>query len=385
MKSRLALVSHYYSTHRGGVEKVALELARRLAAAHGWRVTWLASDVDALPQGLPAGVIPVPVPAWNGIERQLGVPWPIWSPGGLRQLWRAIAEADVVQLHDALYFGNAFAWLFARMQGVPVIVTQHVGAIPFRSKLLRAIHALANRTLGRLVLSTSQQVIFISPAVRDEFSRHCNFRSPAAYIPNGVDLAVFHPRGPVAEDPVIAAARDSGRRVLLFVGRFVEKKGLPILRELAMAFPSDLWVFAGHGPLDPGAWNLANVLVARGKSGINLAPYYRAADLLVLPSVGEGFPLVVQEAMACGTPVLVGEETAAGCPDAIPLMLVETVGAGETAAHWARLLSAVQQNPRRLCELRPRVASFAHEYWSWDQAAAAYAKLIAALLAENKK
>lgn len=382
---RLLLVTHYYPAHGGGVEKVAAELARRLAETHGWSVTWLASDCDPLPQDLPAAVSLVSAHAWNGIECHTGVPWPIWSLGALRRLWRAIGQADVVHLHDALYFGNAWAWLSARLQGVPVIVTQHVATIPFRSILLRIIHALANRTLGRLVLSTAHQAVFISPAVRDEFAHFCHFRSPPSYIPNGVDTVVFNAQGPVADDPVIVAARNSGRRVLLFVGRFVEKKGLAPLRELAMAFPGDLWVFAGHGPLDPGTWNIANVLVVRGKSGIGLAPYYRAADLLVLPSVGEGFPLVVQEAMSCGTPVMIGEETAAGCPDAGSLMFVEKVGAGETAARWARRWSELRENPQRLRELRPRVASFAREHWSWERAAAVYAELMVSLLAIRKK
>ena len=373
---RLLLVTHYYPAHGGGIEKVTDELVRRLATHHGCSVAWLASDTDPTPQALPPGVDALPMRCWNGIERHLGFPWPIWSPGALQQLWHAVGRADAVHIHDALYFGNACAWLFARLCGVPLIVTQHVGGVPFRSRLLRTIHLLANRSLGRLVLSTAQQVVFISPAVQDEFARFCHFRSPPVYWPNGVDTAVFCPDGPAADDAAIAAARDRGSRVFLFVGRFVEKKGLHVLRQLAAMFPDDLWVFAGQGPLDPVAWNLANVLVVRGESGGGLARYYRAANLLLLPSVGEGFPLVVQEAMACGTPAMVGEETAAGCPDARPLLFVEKVGAGDTAARWIGGLTELRDQPERLSGRRTQVAAFARRHWSWEVAAATYGELL---------
>lgn len=385
MKPRLALVTHYYSSHRGGVEKVAAELARRLTEDQGWAVTWLASDVDALPQDLPAGVRLAPVAAWNGTERHLGIPWPVWSLHALPRLWRIVGQSDVVHLHDALYFGNACAWMFAWLRAVPVIVTQHIGTIPYRSGVVRSIHALANRTLGRLVLSTAERVVFISPAVRDEFSRFCHFRHTPAYLPNGVDTSVFNPLGPVADDLAIAQARRQGRRVFLFVGRFVEKKGLPVLRELVAASSDDLWLFAGHGEHDPDSWGLPNAHVVRGKSGVDLAPYYRAADLLVLPSVGEGFPLVVQEAMACGTPALVGEETAAGCPDARPLLFVEKVGAGDTATRWIRQLIELRAQPERLSERRTHVAEFAREHWSWQTTAAAYGELLDSMLAASKR
>jgi glycosyltransferase involved in cell wall biosynthesis len=80
--------------------------------------------------------------------------------------------------------------------------------------------------------------------------------------------------------------------------------------------------------------------------------------------------------MACGTPVMVGEDSASGCPDACHLMLVEKVGAGDTAARWARRLSELRENPHRLLALRSEVAKFSREHWSWESTAAEYAKLL---------
>src|SRR6202008_680383 len=68
--------------------------------------------------------------------------------------------------------------------------------------------------------------------------------------------------------------------------------------------------FAGSGPLDPSVWGLPNVRVYSALSGSTLVPLYRASDVLLLPSVGEGFPLVVQEALACGLRIICGTETA---------------------------------------------------------------------------
>ena len=380
---QVLLVTHYYPAHRGGIERVAGELAERLAARHGVALEWHASDCDPAP-ALP-GVRCVPARAWNGIERRFGVPYPLWSPAALRRLAQAVRAADAVHLHDCLYPPNVVASLAARLAGRPVLVTQHIGMVPYRNPLLRAVMFAAYRVLGRSVLGRAARVAFVSEAVRGYFARFVRFRAPPLYVPNGVDTAVFRPAPPASRMALRAELGVlAGQPLLLFVGRFVEKKGLPLLRQLARALPEARWVFAGWGGLDPESWGCANVSVLRGRSGASLAALYQAADLLVLPSRGEGFPLVVQEAMACGTPAIVSAETAAACPDAAALLLAEALDpAGAAPARWTARLRALLGGEGQLEVLRPKVAAYAREAWSWERCAERYAELLEALCARR--
>src|SRR6185503_20178911 len=188
-------------------------------------------------------------------------------------------------------------------------------------------------------------------------------------IANRVDTTEFHPPQQRAANP---------QPQLLFVGRFVEKKGLPLLRELAARLPQAQWTFAGWGPLDPEDWKLPNVRVLRNLTGSDLVPIYQAADLLVLPSVGEGFPLVVQEAMACGTPALVSSETAQAIPEAAGVLLSEALGPGDPAQRWAERISSLLSSPDALSALRVQVARFARANWSWERCAARYEEVLRA-------
>jgi glycosyltransferase involved in cell wall biosynthesis len=370
------LVTHYFPSHRGGVEAVAWEISSRLAASGAAEITWHASDTDQAPADLP-GLRCVPARACNLIERFLGLPFPLWSPRALARLARAVREADVIHLHDCLYLPNLAAWLAAAIAGRPVVVTQHVGSIPFRNPLLRAILALANRAFGKLLLGRAAQAIFVSDVVLRYFQHFVRFRRPPLRIANGVDAAMFHPTDERARNllraQLVAQAKTP---LLLFVGRFVEKKGLRVLHRLAQDLPHVRWIFAGWGPLDPSDWGLANVAVHRRLTKAQLVPLYQAADLLVLPSVGEGFPLVVQEAMACGTPALVSDETAAGCPEARGVLLSQSLAADDPAARWRARVEQLLSQPEALAAVRPRVADFARATWSWDRAAERYGEIL---------
>lgn len=367
---RVTLVTHYFASHRGGVELVAWEVASRLARSGVAEITWWASDTDAPPSDAP-GLHCRAARACNFFERRVGFPFPLWSPAALVALARSVRACDVVHLHDCVYLPNVVAWAAAKLYRRPVVVTQHVGQVPYRNPLLRMALAGANAVLGRLVLGSAAQTIFVSEAVRSHFARFVRFRTPAMRVANGVDTEVFLP----ASDERRAALRaELGVRdapLLLFVGRFVEKKGLPLLQRLAAELPDARWVFAGWGPLDPGAWGRANVSVRYNAGRDELARLYQAADLLVLPSVGEGFPLVVQEAMACGTPALVTDETAAGCPEAADVLLSEPLG-----SRWPARIENLLREPQQLHSMRTRVAQFARANWSWARCAERYAEVL---------
>lgn len=378
---RLTLVTHYYPAHCGGVERVAGGLAARLAREGIAEIEWHASDCDAPPPPVP-GLSCAPAPSCNVAERRLGFPYPLWTPAALQRLARASRQADIVHLHDCLYLPNLVAFAAARQAGRPVVVTQHVGQVPYRNVLLRILQSAANRLLGGWVLGKADRVVFESQVVREQFLRFVRFRSAPLLVENGVDTDSFTPASP-AQRPALRASLGvpASGPLLLFLGRFVEKKGLPVLRELTAAISQAHWVLAGWGPLDPSTWERRNLTVVHSPSGEQLVRLYQAADLLVLPSVGEGFPLSVQEAMACGTPALVGTDTAAGCPAASEVLLHEVTGTGDTAARWTARLEALLAAPDVLHDMRPRVAAFARQHWAWEHCVARYADILRACAA----
>ena len=371
---KILLVTHYYSTHAGGIEIVAGTLASLIAASH--HVVWLASDCDRVPPQSGASIRFVPMRSNNALERLTGLPFPLWGPRALLRLWKETRDIDIVHLHDFTYAGNCAAFACAVLRRKPVVITQHVGFIPYRSASLRCALRLLHATIGRAMLGAATQVVFVSRVVQEYYAGFVRFRRPPILVANGVDGATFFPapeteRGRIRASLLLPASGP----VLLFVGRFVEKKGLDILEALANRMRDVSWILAGWGPIDPRGWNLPNVHVFHDRRGAGLVPLFQAADLLVLPSVGEGLPLVVQEAMCCGTPTIVGEDTARAVDGPAAIVFGCRVGGPGTVDAWESALRELIARPGALSGVRGSVAGFARDRWSWEKCAAAYRAL----------
>lgn len=366
---RVVLVTHFFPAHGGGVEKVAAQLAACMAAV-GVEVVWCASDTDAVPAI--AGVRCVPMRTFNGVERWTGFPYPIWSPGSWRQLAACIRQADAVHAHDCIYAGSLLSGVLCRLHRKRLIVTQHIGFVPL-PWFLRPLLKAANLLGAMLVLRQASGVAFISPQVRGYFAQMGFESSRFCDVANGVDHHMFTLAQRPPQGGREALGFDSQRPLLLFVGRFVAKKRLSLVQAMAEARPAWQWCVIGQGPDRPESWNLPNVRVLPPMPQAELVAYYREADLLVLPSHGEGFPLVIQEAMACGLPACVTADVAAGgeMPKGLWLELHEPE---DQMAHRAvcDMEDFLARPANERSRQRAACAQHARATWNWDRAAQAH-------------
>ncbi|MDX2166132.1 MAG: glycosyltransferase family 4 protein [Deltaproteobacteria bacterium] len=365
---RILTITHYQLPHWGGIELTAAALHARYTRL-GHESAWLSSD---LPAAAPAAG-QVRVPASELPYRLTGVKYPLWGAAASGAVRRWVEWCDIVNPHDCLYPGTVLALHWARRLHKPLVLTQHAGPWPFyRSRVLRGVQLAAYHTLGLAVHRRVAQAVFISRAVEAWFAARVGYPRAPRFIANGVDTGLFS--GADATARATARTRlglPAGTRIVLYVGRFLFMKGLPVIEQLARRMPEALFVLIGAGPIEPRDWRLPNVQVVPVVDQAALRDYYRAGDVLVLPSTGEGFPLVVAEAMACGCPAVVSAETYAAWNEGREYFLVADPTPTAETVHALLTSNAPLLAP----EARAAISAYARAHWDWDQAARSYLAL----------
>jgi D-inositol-3-phosphate glycosyltransferase len=303
---KILLVCTYFPPHIGGLEVVVQQQAESLAnAGHDVRVLTTLHDLSLPQEESLQGYTVIRVHANNMIERRTEVPFPLIGSRYIRRLWVEVQAADIVHIHDVLYTPCCAAALITKMKRRKLLVTSHVTVVDHDSRLVVAVQKFLYQIIGRWVWRQASAVVIYNKRVREFLKSHRVKDAKVVEVPNGIDLNIFSPAEPDYRDELRRKYNiGEGKKVVLFVGRLVPKKGYRELIQAAEASYEVLLVGSGQPPS-----NLASHVryigpVAREQ----LAQLYQLADVFVLPSIGEMFTLAMQEAMACGLPIVTTDD-----------------------------------------------------------------------------
>jgi glycosyltransferase involved in cell wall biosynthesis len=353
------VVSHYYPPHVGGLEVVAREVAAGLQRA-GHPVSVLTSACGAQAgEHNEAGVQVRRIPAWNGFEGTIGVPFPLFSPSLIWRAFTMVRRADVVQIHDMLYVSCWVTALFCRLLRTPYVVTQHVGLVAHSMAIVRWVQILVHRTLGRWVLRGADHIIPINTFIEASTQRLVP-RARTRVLRNGVNTERYRP-AVGSERATLRARYGLPVEGLLFfyVGRFVPKKGFDLLA--ACVDDAYTLVFVG-GDRPEGLPEDRRRIFLGSRAADEVAELYRTADLFVSASVGES-PLTVLEAMNSGVGVLLNEDPG-----------LRALGVGGAGVRWLPMdhqslrteLGALAADRHALTAMGQEAVATAADSFSWD-------------------
>jgi glycosyltransferase involved in cell wall biosynthesis len=366
----LAFCDYLSPDSSGGAERVAMETYPRLArqgAAVRIITTMPASMRPAVLAGVEVESAPL-VDLSAAVRLQVGI-----SPVLFARL-RSLADfhADVLHAHTLFFQTSLAAALFQRMTHTPLVTTVHVGSLEMMGEPGRTVSQAYEASVGRFILSRSARIVAVSPSVRTHLLRLGAKPDRVTVAPNGVDLERFHPR-PGGMAPTAPP-------LLAFVGRLIEVKGPDVMLTALLRLHADgvpfRAIFFGDGPmrarLESQARAAGAPVVFAGHVD-DLESRLPQADILVRPSLTEGMPLAVLEAMGCGVCVIATD--VAGNRDLIENDDNGVLVPPHQPALLAQAIAALLRDPARRARLAAAGRHTAGRY-SWEATTQATATVL---------
>ncbi len=340
--------------HAGGIAVYTQHVAAELAKRHDVYVYTQAGDTAELLGRSDAEVVETPsfgerIP--NGVTRFLPVNTQDLEKIAMTVWSRHSGLVDHIEEHTDVVFTFQFLddLLLSNLVDVPTVY---------------GFHSLASVGLGaRLRERFSQTDLIVANShdtarqVSDEFGYEVD-----DVVYPGVDVDRFRPDAPPAFSSEVP--------VILYVGRFVERKGIDDLLEAfgRLDEPAELRL-VGRGDTD-AIRNRCRELDVGGSVTVDgevphleLPGYYAAADVFCLPSYTESFGMVNLEAMACGTPVVTSDLEAieAYVTDGDEGLLLSPGGCDALTDALSRLVDAPARREAMGERARERARSFSWE------------------------
>ena len=246
----------------------------------------------------------------RGVETHLVHLAPSFNPFALWRLTRLLVQqrVTILQTHGAR--SNFYGRIAGRLAGVPVIISTVHNSL--KDYEVRPLKRWLYMYLLRLTLPLVHRIICVSDSNRRDLIEECSaVAAKTQTVYNGVDPSAFSSQ-PDRQTVRKELGATQGP-VLVTIGRLADQKGhrylLQALPRLLETWPQLCCLFVGEGELRDALHHMAidlGVEQACRFVGVraDIADILAAADLFVLPSLSEGFPFVLLEALAMGCPIV---------------------------------------------------------------------------------
>ncbi|ATW25509.1 glycosyltransferase [Candidatus Formimonas warabiya] len=231
-------------------------------------------------------------------------------------------------IHSNYWLSGWVGLNLRRSSRMKLIHTSHsLGAVRKGALIKTPDPSMTNRlNIEKELFQTADRVIATSPSEKAVLSNYYTVPSKKIkVVPCGINAGIFHPDNQKSKPDHLPLKK----RMILFVGRFEENKGLNILLQslviLQNKFPltaasTCLTVVGGDElnllphQISPEKQRYLDFIKAKGLTDLvkfigpisheDLVTYYRNASITIIPSFYESFGLVAVEAMASGCPVI---------------------------------------------------------------------------------
>lgn len=303
------------------VRELACELARRGARVDIFTRQVTADEPHVAEVEPGVSVIALPCGPFGPLDKNALAPYLAGFATAVAE-WTRDNRRTYDLIHAHYWLSGVVGQALRCRWDVPLLITFHTtaqaknGAARTDAERETSARLLAEQRLVRQV----DTVLAFNPQEKADLIWHYGAESgKVCVVPAGIDTALFSPGDRVMARR--AVGMPDGVPGMLFVGRIDPIKGIDVLVDALCGLRSALWQTApphlwliGGGTNDPGApalleharaLNLLDSITFVGSvPHAELPPWYRAADVVAVPSLYESFGLVAVEAMASGTPVV---------------------------------------------------------------------------------
>lgn len=310
-KKKICIFSAQYLPHMGGVERYTYYLAKEMIA-RGHEVVVVTSELEGEKEHLlpeeNENIEVFRLPSYNLVDGRL----PILKKSKTLKITRTILEEkkfDFVLVNTRFYFLSAYGVRFARKNGIKCGVVEHgTTHLTFNNKILDLFERMYEHGITFIVKQNCSDFYGVSRACC-KWSAHFGIESKGVLY-NSIDIDEMES---YLEQPVKDYRKDfhisENAIVITFTGRMIPEKGIYELIDAAFLLDTDreIVVFmAGDGP---ELEKVRKKVSSNKKDNLRIIPLGRIdyphicallgqSDIYCLPSVSEGFPTSVLEAIA---------------------------------------------------------------------------------------